>query len=121
MSVAWLFRVRAHRSSACRASLRRNIRARCWRLEEAADAISLDLKRLCWDGPASDLDLTANTQPALLTASLAAFRAAEEAGGELAEPVAVLGHSLGEFSALVAGRALGSSTRCWCSCAAGVN
>src|ERR1700704_1135466 len=74
--------------------------------DEASDAISLDLKRLAWEGPSSELDLTANTQPALLTASIAAFRAAEEAGGPFAEPLAVLGHSLGEFSALVAGRAL---------------
>jgi len=74
--------------------------------DEASDAISLDLKRLSWDGPQSELDLTANTQPALLVASIAALRAADEAGGRLAEPAAVLGHSLGEFSALVAGGAL---------------
>jgi [acyl-carrier-protein] S-malonyltransferase len=74
--------------------------------DEASDAIALDLKKLAWEGPASDLDLTANTQPALLAASIAALRAAEEAGGPFPEPAALLGHSLGEFSALVAAGAL---------------
>ncbi len=74
--------------------------------DEASAAIALDLKKLAWDGPQSELDLTANTQPALLAASIAALRAAQEAGGPFAEPVALLGHSLGEFSALVAGGAL---------------
>jgi len=74
--------------------------------DEASDAISLDLKKLAWEGPQEDLDRTANTQPALLAASVAALRAAEEAGGPLAEPAAVMGHSLGEFTALVAAGAL---------------
>ena len=73
--------------------------------DEASDAIGIDVKKLAWEGPQSELDLTANTQPALLTASIAALRAAQE-GGALAEPVALLGHSLGEFTALVAGGAL---------------
>jgi [acyl-carrier-protein] S-malonyltransferase len=74
--------------------------------DEASEAIALDLRALAWEGPASELDLTANTQPALLAASIAALRAAEESGGPLAAPVALLGHSLGEFTALVAGGAL---------------
>ncbi len=68
--------------------------------EEASDAISVDLKKLCFDGPESDLTLTENTQPCLLTASVAAFRVAQK---ELDfKPAAVAGHSLGEYSALVA-------------------
>ena len=74
--------------------------------DEASDALGLDVRRLCWDGPQSDLDLTANTQPALLTASIAALRAAEEESGGLGEPVVAMGHSLGEFTALVAAGAL---------------
>jgi len=75
--------------------------------EEANDAIGVDLRSLCFDGPQDELDQTANTQPALVAASIAALRAAEEAAGApLPEPVVVLGHSLGEFSALVAGGAL---------------
>ncbi len=74
--------------------------------EEAGDALGLDLRALCWNGSQSDLDRTANTQPALLTASIAALRAAAEAAGGLDEPVVVMGHSLGEFTALVAAGAL---------------
>jgi [acyl-carrier-protein] S-malonyltransferase len=75
--------------------------------EEANEAIGVDVRALCFDGPQDELDRTANTQPALVAASIAALRAAEEAtGARLPEPVVVLGHSLGEFSALVAGGAL---------------
>jgi [acyl-carrier-protein] S-malonyltransferase len=74
--------------------------------EEASDALGVDLRTLCWEGPQSDLDRTANTQPALLTASIAALRAAEEVTGGLPEPVVAMGHSLGEFTALVAAGAL---------------
>ncbi|HKC91213.1 MAG TPA: ACP S-malonyltransferase [Candidatus Limnocylindria bacterium] len=75
--------------------------------EEANEAIGIDLRTLCFDGPQIELDRTANTQPALVATSIAALRAAEEAmGARLPEPVVVLGHSLGEFSALVAGGAL---------------
>jgi [acyl-carrier-protein] S-malonyltransferase len=74
--------------------------------EEASDALGFDVRRLCWEGPQSELDRTINTQPALLTASVAALRAAEEAAVGLSDPVVVMGHSLGEFSALVAAGAL---------------
>jgi len=75
--------------------------------EEANEAIGIDLRALCFDGPQDELDRTANTQPALVATSIAALRAAEEAmGAPLPEPVVVFGHSLGEFSALVAGGAL---------------
>ncbi len=79
--------------------------------EEASDAISVDLKRLCFDGPETDLVLTENTQPALLVSSVAAFRVAESEKGF--KPSAVAGHSLGEYSALVAAGAfpLASATR----------
>ncbi len=68
--------------------------------EEASDAVSLNLKKLCFDGSESDLMLTENTQPALLVTSVAAFRVAESERGY--SPFAVAGHSLGEYSALVA-------------------
>lgn len=76
--------------------------------EEASDAVSVDLKKLCFDGPESDLTLTENTQPCLLTASVAAFRVASRELGYL--PAAVAGHSLGEYSALVAAEALPLAT-----------
>jgi len=76
--------------------------------EEASDATKIDLKKLCFDGPESDLTLTENTQPALLTASVAAFRVAQKETGFA--PSAVAGHSLGEYSALVAAGALPLAT-----------
>lgn len=69
--------------------------------EEANDALGFDLAALCWNGPQEQLDRTANAQPALLTTSIAALRAAREAGAA-ERPVVAAGHSLGEFSALVA-------------------
>ncbi len=68
--------------------------------EEASDSIRLDLRKLCFEGPISELTLTENTQPCLLTASVATFRVAQKEFGFT--PGAAAGHSLGEFSALVA-------------------
>ena len=68
--------------------------------EEADDALGFAISRLCFDGPAEELQLTENTQPAILTVSVAAFRAMSEAG--VSAPAFVAGHSLGEYSALVA-------------------
>ena len=75
--------------------------------EEADDALGFAISRLCFDGPAEDLQLTENTQPAILTVSVAVFRALREAGVEA--PAFVAGHSLGEYSALVAAGALSLS------------
>ena len=72
--------------------------------EEADDALGFSISRLCFEGPAEDLQLTENTQPAILTVSVAAFRAMKEAG--IGAPAFVAGHSLGEYSALVAAGAL---------------
>ncbi len=71
---------------------------------EANDALGFDLTRLCFEGPADELALTENTQPAILTCSIAAYRAFQGAGGEVACGF-VAGHSLGELTALVAGGA----------------
>src|SRR5690349_2757925 len=68
--------------------------------EEADDALGFAISRLCFEGPAEELQLTENTQPAILTTSVAVFRAARESG--LPAPDFVAGHSLGEYSALVA-------------------
>jgi [acyl-carrier-protein] S-malonyltransferase len=76
--------------------------------DEVDDALSQKLSTLMWDGPAEDLTLTANTQPALMAVSLAAIRALEaEAGLDLGTHAAfVAGHSLGEYSALAAAGSL---------------
>jgi [acyl-carrier-protein] S-malonyltransferase len=85
-------------------------------LAEADAVLGWPLTRLCWEGPEEDLNLTANTQPALLAVSTAVHRAlaateppagfAAEPWPALPPPVAMAGHSLGEYSALVAAGAL---------------
>ena len=67
--------------------------------EEASSELGYDVAALCFEGPAEKLNLTEYTQPALLVSSVAALRAFEPAG---IKPIAVAGHSLGEYSALVA-------------------
>lgn len=105
-SVAWLFPGQGSQVVGMSRELAQRYPSAMRVFDEASEAIALDVKKLAWDGPQSELDLTANTQPALLAASVAALRAAQEACGTFAEPVALLGHSLGEFTALVAGGAL---------------
>lgn len=68
--------------------------------EAADDALGFSLSELCFSGDESELQLTANTQPAILTMSVAAYYASLAEG--LPEPDFVAGHSLGEYSALVA-------------------
>ncbi len=72
--------------------------------EEADDALGFSLSKMCFAGTSEDLALTANTQPAILTTSVAAYRAMESEG--FAQPDFVAGHSLGEYSALVAAGAM---------------
>jgi [acyl-carrier-protein] S-malonyltransferase len=69
-------------------------------LQEASDALGQDLAGLIREGPKEALALTTNTQPAMLVAGVAAFRAWRAEGGAL--PAVMAGHSLGEYSALVA-------------------
>ena len=71
--------------------------------DEASAILGYDLGALCFDGPAERLNQTEYTQPALLVTSVAALRLVEQAG---IQPAAVAGHSLGEYSALVAGGGL---------------
>ncbi|HUQ52111.1 MAG TPA: ACP S-malonyltransferase [Gammaproteobacteria bacterium] len=71
--------------------------------EEADDALGFAISKLCWDGPQDELTLTKNTQPAILTTSVAVFRTLLEKGLQVD---VVAGHSLGEWSALVAAGAL---------------
>src|SRR5438309_7055708 len=76
-------------------------------LDAAEAAVGGGLLRLMFDGPADDLKKTANTQPAILAVSAAAHRVlVKEAGGRFQLPAFYAGHSLGEYSALVAAGAL---------------
>lgn len=75
--------------------------------EEVDDALGFSISRLCFEGPAEELQLTENTQPAILSVSIAAFRAMEASG--FPQPDFLAGHSLGEYSALVASGVLNLS------------
>src|SRR6516164_7177257 len=66
---------------------------------EADDALGFAISKLCFEGPDEDLRLTENTQPAIMTVSVAAYRALAQQG---VKPVIAAGHSLGEWSAHVA-------------------
>ncbi|HEU5161878.1 MAG TPA: ACP S-malonyltransferase [Thermoanaerobaculia bacterium] len=68
--------------------------------EQMDDALDFSITRLCFEGPEDDLKLTANTQPAILTVSIAILAALRERSA--VEPDIVAGHSLGEYSAIVA-------------------
>src|SRR4029453_18601248 len=70
---------------------------------EADAALGFPISKLCFEGPEEELKLTENTQPAIVTTSIALFRVLEEKG---IKPDFVAGHSLGEYSALVAAGAL---------------
>jgi [acyl-carrier-protein] S-malonyltransferase len=84
--------------------LSENFKTAARAFEEADDALGFALSRLCFEGPEEDLKLTANTQPAILAASVAALRVLREESP--VAPSFLAGHSLGEYSALVASGAL---------------
>ena len=84
---------------------------------ERADAVlGFPLSRLCFEGPEEDLKLTENTQPAILTCSIATLAVLREKG---LHPDYVAGHSLGEYSALVAAGALDFDDAAWARLRAG--
>lgn len=84
---------------------------------EASNVLGYDLWELCQNGPAEELNQTMVTQPALLTASIALWRQWFIAGGP--EPDYLAGHSLGEYSALVAAESLDFPMQfAWFACAA---
>jgi [acyl-carrier-protein] S-malonyltransferase len=104
--VAWLFpgqgtqEVGMGRALAEASAAARDVFAR------ADAALGFSISKLCFDGPAEELTLTKHAQPAIVTASIAALAALRETWPELPPPRFALGHSLGEYSALVAAGAL---------------
>jgi [acyl-carrier-protein] S-malonyltransferase len=84
--------------------LSENFKTAAQSFEEADDALGFAISRLCYEGPEDQLKLTANTQPAILAASVAALRVLREESP--VTPAFLAGHSLGEYSALVASGAL---------------
>lgn len=75
-------------------------------MQEADDILGFSLSRLCYEGPGPELISTINAQPALLAGSVAALRALQSELGELPRPLLFAGHSLGEYSALVAANSI---------------
>jgi [acyl-carrier-protein] S-malonyltransferase len=73
-------------------------------LDEASETLGFDMAKLISDGPAETLNSTVNTQPVMVTAGYAAYRAWRELGG--VEPAVIAGHSLGEYTALVVAGAI---------------
>jgi len=103
MKIAFLFPGQGSQYAGMGKSLAERYPAARAVFEEADDALGFALSRLCFEGPDEDLKLTENTQPALVAVSTAAFRVLRENG---LAPDFVAGHSLGEYSALVAAGSL---------------
>jgi [acyl-carrier-protein] S-malonyltransferase len=106
MTVAWLFPGQGTQAVGMGRALADASPAAREVFERADDALSEPLSRRCFEGPLPELTLTANTQPAILATSIAALAALREAIPELPDPAFAAGHSLGEYSALVAAGAL---------------
>ncbi|MCA9646741.1 MAG: ACP S-malonyltransferase [Polyangiaceae bacterium] len=106
MSVAWLFPGQGTQFVGMGKSLFEESPAARDVFERADSALGFSISKLCFEGPESDLVLTKNTQPAIVTASMAALAALKEIIPNLPAPSVAAGHSLGEYSALVAASAL---------------
>ncbi|MFN8470701.1 MAG: ACP S-malonyltransferase [Anaerolineae bacterium] len=106
-SIAWLFPGQGAQAVGMGRALAEQYAAARAVFETADSILGASLSTLCFEGPKDTLDDTYNSQPALLTTSVAVLRALEEAGGgSVPQPSFCAGHSLGEYSALVAAGAL---------------
>jgi [acyl-carrier-protein] S-malonyltransferase len=107
MSIAWVFPGQGSQAIGMGRDLYEHFPVARAIFEQADELLNMPLSSLCFEGPEADLIATENAQPALLTVSTALVRVLEDLGGaDLARPRVVAGHSLGEYSALVAGGAL---------------
>ncbi len=99
MTIAMVFPGQGSQSQGMQADLADEYREVCATYAEGSDILGYDLWRLVQDGPAEKLGQTIVTQPAMLTAGVAAWRVWQAAGGGM--PAQMAGHSLGEYTALV--------------------
>ncbi|MBX3181049.1 MAG: ACP S-malonyltransferase [Polyangiaceae bacterium] len=106
MTWAWLFPGQGTQSVGMGQALAQESAAAREVFERADAALGFSISRLCFEGPESELVRTEITQPAIVTVSLAVLSALKERAPELAPPAYAAGHSLGEYSALVAAGAL---------------
>ena len=104
MSIAYIFPGQGSQYAGMGKDLSENFPAAQKVFEEGDATLGFSLSRLCFEGPDDELQLTHNTQPAILATSIAVSEALKEAGAP--HPDYVLGHSLGEYSALVTSGAL---------------
>jgi [acyl-carrier-protein] S-malonyltransferase len=104
MALAYIFPGQGSQYPGMGKSLVENFSVAARIFEEIDDALHFSLSRLCFEGSAEDLQLTENTQPAILAVSVVALRSMEVEG--FARPDYVAGHSLGEYSALFGARSL---------------
>lgn len=104
MKIAFLFPGQGSQFPGMGKDLAENFAVARQTMQEADDALGFSLSLLCYEGPEEDLKKTENTQPALVATSIAAFRVLQELGAP--KPDFVAGHSLGEYSALVAAGSL---------------
>jgi len=104
--IAWLFPGQGTQDVGMGRALHEKSPAARAVFERADSALGYSISKLCFEGPLEELTLTENAQPAIVTASVAALAALREAVPDLGLPRFALGHSLGEYSALVAAGAL---------------